>query len=231
MPLPSLTSLEVNPNAPTFPPATIDHAVYPWKDPTSPTPPMNEVDSNALCYLIMTGNDQPPVPPQLPYSGTWVDADKSEPYRSAIFCMNSTQYWSSWFLPLVQVINLATQIQAEPPYFVPKAPETCLVGLSFTPATCTAHPDYTDKYYAFQPVSPDADNNAWTWTANSDLLATNNSIQSGGNSFSLAQYGMLAYTPFSKRCIFMYKQVRLALNLPLIKVVKLSPLLGQTPPE
>ncbi|KAI5461886.1 hypothetical protein BGZ63DRAFT_356267 [Mariannaea sp. PMI_226] len=146
----------VNPNAPTFPPTSIDYAVYPWKDPSNPLPPNNDSDSNALCYLIMTNNATPPVPPQLPYSGTWVDADAPETGRDAILCMNKSQFWAGWLLPLMRVLNLATQIQPTAPILLPYQGDGATVGLNFTPGTCTQHPNYNDDYYNFTPGSDGA---------------------------------------------------------------------------
>ncbi|GIK05329.1 hypothetical protein Aspvir_009436 [Aspergillus viridinutans] len=109
----------VNPLAPTFPPTSIDYSVYPWKDPVYPLPPSNNSNSNALCYLIMTSKETPPVPPQIAYTGTWVNTDPSEPGRGAILCMSDALFWESWLLPLLQVINRATQIQPYNPHLIP----------------------------------------------------------------------------------------------------------------
>lgn len=73
----------------------------------------------------MTGNCDGPVPPNLPVSECWVDAASSDPNRDAILCMNTSQSWESWLLPLVYIINLATQIQPTDPYLVPYGDGGC----------------------------------------------------------------------------------------------------------
>ncbi|RSL48510.1 hypothetical protein CEP54_012868 [Fusarium duplospermum] len=174
----------MNPTAPTFPPTSIDYATYPWKDPTTPQPPNNESESNALCYLIMTNNAIPPVPPSLPYSGTWLDADAPETGRDAILCMNNAQFWEGWLLPLIQVINRASQIQPTTPVLEPYTDGGATVGLRYTPGTCTAHPNSDDSYYNFTRGS---DKISWTWAATNSLLATKNVMQSSGNQWTLNQ--------------------------------------------
>ena len=176
----------MNPTAPTFPPTSIDYAVYPWKDPVNPLPPNNDSDSNALCYLIMTNNAMPPVPPQLPYSGTWVDAGYPETGRDAILCMNNSQFWEGWLLPLIRVLNLATQIQPTAPVLVPYGDGGATVGLRYTPGTCSAHPNQNDSYYNF---TRGGDGVSWSWTATNSLLATNNAMTSNSNHWSLTQNG------------------------------------------
>ncbi|EEU35081.1 uncharacterized protein NECHADRAFT_82426 [Fusarium vanettenii 77-13-4] len=166
----------VNPTAPTFPPTSIDYGTYPWKDPTNPQAPNNDSDSNALCYLIMTNNARPPVPPSLPYSGTWVDADATETGRGAILCMNNAQFWEGWLLPLIQVINRASQIQPTTPVLEPYTDGGATVGLRYVPGTCTAHPDSDDTYYNFTRGSDNQSLTQAIATANTSLKFT-----AGGN--------------------------------------------------
>lgn len=176
----------VNPNAPTFPPSSIDHTVYPWKDPVNPLPVSNSSDSNALAYLIMTNNDTAPIPPQISYTGTWVDTAPSEPGRGAILCMKSSEFWESWLLPLLQVVNLATQIQPLRPDVEYIGNDTWQVRMNWIPSTSTQHPSMTDNYYQFKK-SPDG--KTWTWTADSSLLASSNSVSANNTNYSMTENG------------------------------------------
>ncbi|KAL1967188.1 hypothetical protein VTN77DRAFT_3479 [Rasamsonia byssochlamydoides] len=48
---------------PTFPPTSIDYYTYPWKDPSQSSPRTTEnLDKNALCYLMMSDFAEPPSP-------------------------------------------------------------------------------------------------------------------------------------------------------------------------
>lgn len=181
----------VNAQAPTFPPKQIDHSTYPWIDPVEPLPVSNDSDANALCYLITTANHTPPVPPKINYTGTWVTTQPSDPNRGAIMCMNRAQFWEEWLLPLLQVINLGTQIQAAPPVLQPYQTQGATVGLRFVAGTCFKYPDFTDAYYKF--VS-EADGKSWTWKADSSLLSTTNSMTNDGTTFTLTQTGRLSLT-------------------------------------
>lgn len=135
----------------------------------------------------MTNNAPPPVPPEIPYSGTWVDADAPETGRDAILCMNNSQFWDGWLLPLIRVLNLATQIQPTTPVLRPYNDGGATVGLRFTPGTCTAHPIPNDGYYNFTKGS---DGVSWNWTATNSLLATDDIMNNGGNHWALSQNGM-----------------------------------------
>lgn len=101
--------------------------------------------------------------------------------------MNNAQFWEGWLLPLIQVINRASQIQPTTPVLEPYTDGGATVGLRYVPGTCTAHPNSDDAYYNFTRGS---DNVSWTWTATDSLLATNNVMKSGGNHWTLDQNGM-----------------------------------------
>lgn len=61
--------LLVNSDVPSFPPTSLDRIMYPWIDPSSPGNATDNLDANALCYLMMTGNATVPSPAALSYSG------------------------------------------------------------------------------------------------------------------------------------------------------------------
>jgi hypothetical protein len=176
----------VNAQAPTFPPKQIDHSVYPWIDPVKPFPVSNDSDANALCYLITTANHSPPVPAKINYTGTWVTTQPSDPNRDAILCMNRAQFWEEWLLPLLQVINLGTQVQASPPLMEPYGERQCRTRPGFDAGTCYAHPDFTDAYYKFAPVGG---GKSWIWNGDSSLLSNQKSITNGGTTWTITQTG------------------------------------------
>jgi hypothetical protein len=150
----------------------------------------------------MTSNDTPPVPPQIAYTGTWVDTDASEPGRGAILCIRSPQFWESWLLPLLQIINLASQIQPLQPLIdYNSATNEWHVGMNFIPCTSTQHPDPTDKYYQFEK-SPD--NKTWTWTADNSLLASQNSLTANNTTWSVNETSKLKQKCLSDEKITVY---------------------------
>ncbi|KDQ53520.1 hypothetical protein JAAARDRAFT_183032 [Jaapia argillacea MUCL 33604] len=150
----------VNSVAPTFPPTSLDETMYPWIDPSSPGQATDDLDANALCYLMMTGNVSPPSPPSLPYSGTWVnDQDNNQ----GVLCMNSSQFWDQWLLPLVQVVNAATEVYPTTPYLDANWDGSGAVAPELYVGYNPDHTDSSDSYFSFGASGV----NTWTWTGDS----------------------------------------------------------------
>lgn len=154
MPLTLLLTKIVNGHAPSFPPTSLDYYMYPWIDPSNPGSPTNDLDQNALCYLLMTGNVKPPAPAVINYSGTFVDASSD---HGGVLCMNTSQFWDTWFLPIFQELNKASEI-------VPTAPIcdysnwTFTVAPEFTEGNNPNHTDQNDPYFSFHAVG-----GGWSW--------------------------------------------------------------------
>ncbi|KDQ56882.1 hypothetical protein JAAARDRAFT_79271 [Jaapia argillacea MUCL 33604] len=155
----------VNSVAPTFPPTSLDEIMYPWIDPSSPSQATDDLDANALCYLMMTGNASALSPPSLPYSGTWVNDENNV---QGVLCMNSTQFWDQWLLPLVQVVNAATEICPTSPYLDANWDGSGSVCPEFYVGYHPNHTSSSDSYFNFNKCSA----NTWTWTGDS-LLSSN----------------------------------------------------------
>ncbi|PVF91370.1 hypothetical protein CPB86DRAFT_770749 [Serendipita vermifera] len=146
----------VNSIAPTFPPTSLDRIMYPWIDPASPGNIVDNHDSNALCYLMMTGNTTPPNPPELHYSGTWVSAE----YSKGMLCMNAQQFWTQWLLPLVQVVNRETEICPTKPYVDANWGGGFVVGPRFYIGWNEKHTSSSDSYFSFKEASTPV----WIWS-------------------------------------------------------------------
>jgi len=134
----------------------------------------------------MTNNDTPVDPPAIPYSGTWVDTSPSEPGRGAILCMKTEQFWESWLLPLLQTVNLATQIQPTTPDVAYIGSDTWQIQMNYTPGLSSQHPNVLDDYYKFTKGS---DQKSWTWTADPSLLTSQKSVDANSTTYTMNEYG------------------------------------------
>jgi hypothetical protein len=136
--------------------------MYPWIDPSFPGNPTDGLDSNALCYLMMTGNATPPSAAALAYSGTWVNDESN---HQGVLCMNTSQFWNQWLLPLVQLVNAATEIYPTKPYVDANWDGSGAVAPEFYVGYNPQHPESSDSYFSFGGSSP-----VWTWSG--DTLHT-----------------------------------------------------------
>lgn len=176
--------------------------MYPWIDPTSPGAPANDLDSNAFCYLMMTGNVTPPSPPSLPYSGTWVNDEDS---HQGILCMNASQFWGEWFLPLLQIVNAMTEIYPTTPDVDANADGSFSCTVDYRVGYNPDHPDPNSSYFSFIENS-DPDSLTWGWGAHheadgegtSDAGAWDNDVkvtEKGGRSWNCTVLVQISNTP------------------------------------
>ncbi|KAK0657829.1 hypothetical protein B0T16DRAFT_69071 [Cercophora newfieldiana] len=184
----------VQPHAPTFPPTSITYTTYPWIDPTTPRDKDNGSSANALCYLIMTKNRAPSTAtPLLPYTGTWVTADKLiDPGRDAIMCISAPQFWGEWLLPQMRALNLAAHVQPLEPTLEADGFNGASIQLDFEAGRCTAHPESSDAYFAFKPGKDGEDeegkwNSKWEWKSNDELCRTRNHMKNHEMKWTLNQ--------------------------------------------
>lgn len=91
-------SLAVNKYAPTFPPTSIDYFCYPWQGVDGTQKRDNDLDTNALSYLMMSNFQDPPASGGIDYSGAWVDQD-----RDATFVMSRDLFWP-WLQSLLREV-------------------------------------------------------------------------------------------------------------------------------
>ncbi|EIT81230.1 hypothetical protein AO1008_02874 [Aspergillus oryzae 100-8] len=80
---------ELNEYAPTFPPTSIDYYCYPWKGSDGSQAPKDNIEFNALSYLMMCNFDSPPAGGAIEYTGPWVDNGD----REGTFVMNCDLFW------------------------------------------------------------------------------------------------------------------------------------------
>lgn len=139
---------ELNANAPSFVPTSIDYYNYAWHDPS--TDPygtgskVDDMDKNALCYLTMSDFVTPPEPVGITFSGTFVD-------ESAVLCMNSRLFWGRWMLPLLKKVNRELQLIPLEPYLEPTQDRDWDVacGPSFSFGANASHSSDSDPYFDF----------------------------------------------------------------------------------
>jgi hypothetical protein len=166
-------SSDTNQNATSFPPTSIDYQRYPWIDPgNSSATKEDNIDTNALCYLMMSGFDEPPDPPAMQYSGTFVDDDT----KPGIYSMNSTVFWDSWLLPLLQTINQGAEVIPEKPMvtYTSGKEYPYQVNEESSLGDNSKHPNADDTYFKFV-AADQSGSKKWTWTG--DPLTSTNSAQ------------------------------------------------------
>ncbi|RFU77336.1 hypothetical protein TARUN_4888 [Trichoderma arundinaceum] len=83
---------------PTFPPTSIDYDTYPWRD-TPTSQDQNNIDSNGLCYLMMS-NFISPASKSISYSGQYVDVTNHD----ATYVLNRGLFWPWMFTVLRNVV-------------------------------------------------------------------------------------------------------------------------------
>ena len=165
----------MNEIAPTFPPTSLDLANYPWLDPSVTSPQAADgLDQNALCYLMMTGNTAPPNPALLPTTGTWVN---SMPGQDGMLCMETSQFWAGWLLPLLTDLNRITEIQPTTPVCSTDKSGDCTVAPRLTVGFNNSHPNSGDAYFNFKPSGSNPP--VWTWSG--DQLICNGEDKAGVN--------------------------------------------------
>lgn len=106
-----LLSLAVNEYAPTFPPTSIDYYCYPWKGLDGSEAPKDNLDTNALSYLMMSNFEEPPAGGSIEYTGPWVDDGD----RQGTFVMNRTLFWP-WMHRLLRQMVIAMTPYPDTPY-------------------------------------------------------------------------------------------------------------------
>ncbi|KAL7948583.1 hypothetical protein V8C42DRAFT_314890 [Trichoderma barbatum] len=82
---------------PTFPPTSIDYDTYPWKV-TPDSTNQDNIDRNALCYLMMCNYATPAVD-AVSYTGQWVDDN-----HGATYSLNRSLFWPWMFTVLRDVV-------------------------------------------------------------------------------------------------------------------------------
>lgn len=157
----------------TFAPTSISYWPYPWKDPSRPTVPTDDMPQNALCLLTMARFREPPLSRGLTYSGTFVNT-------GAAFCMNSRLFWDDWLLHLIKPVNAATQM-------IPAKVNLGRWGhLNLKPKYqfgSSRNPD--DSYFNWTRSSDANGSGSWTWkgetlkTKSSVAVPTDKSVQLG----------------------------------------------------
>jgi hypothetical protein len=132
--------------------------MYPWLDPSSASSTAaNNLDSNALCYLMMTGNATPPSLAGLPYSGTWVNDQDA---HQGVLCIERSQFWDSWLLPLMQEVNAGTEIYPLKPGAEAYSDGSVTVCPSLYVGYNPDHSDPSKSYFSFT----DNGDGTWSWS-------------------------------------------------------------------
>lgn len=106
-----LLSLAVNEYAPSFPPTSIDYWPYPWRGSDGSQDPQDNLDSNALSYLMMCDFESPPTGGVIDYSGPWVDDGD----REGTFVMNRNLF-QPWLHGLLRQIVIGMVPYPDKPY-------------------------------------------------------------------------------------------------------------------
>lgn len=163
-------NLIVNGHAPSFPPTSVDYYMYPWIDPSAPGRPIDNLDQNALCYLMMTGDAQPPYPAVINYSGAFVNSDSN---HGGIMCMNTSQFWDAWLLPIFRKLNKVLEFIPEAPYVAMANPSTFSTRPEYTVGTNPSHTDVNDIYFGFQTAL----GGGWNWQGQTIETSTTASDQ------------------------------------------------------
>ncbi|KAE8419608.1 hypothetical protein BDV36DRAFT_307579 [Aspergillus pseudocaelatus] len=102
---------ELNEYAPTFPPTSIDYYCYPWKGLDGSEAPKDDLDTNALSYLMMSNFEEPPAGGSIEYTGPWVDDGD----RQGTFVMNRTLFWP-WMNRLLRQMVIAMTPYPDTPF-------------------------------------------------------------------------------------------------------------------
>lgn len=144
----------VNKYAPSFPATSIDYNNYQWLDPSALYPvPKDNIDQNAISYLMVGSFQNPPSPVGLPYSGTFVE-------ENGLYCMNRKIFWGSWLLKqLGKVIKMMelTPDKPEVSYQADDRDYPWAVGIRLHVGNSSG----ADSDYVFQ--QSDNDSNSWSW--------------------------------------------------------------------
>lgn len=109
----------MNEYAPTFPPTSIDYSSYPWKGLDGSQKKSDNLDTNAISYLMMSNFQDPPVSGSIEYSGAWVDGD-----RDGTFVMSRGLFWP-WMQSLMREIVIGMVPYPNEPvcYYSPSDPD------------------------------------------------------------------------------------------------------------
>ncbi|KAL7934281.1 hypothetical protein V8C35DRAFT_280034 [Trichoderma chlorosporum] len=151
---------------PTFPPTLIDYDTYPWKaTPTSAN--QNGLDSNALCYLMMS-NFTVPASDAVTYSGQWVDDS-----HDATYTLNRSLFWPWMFSVLRDVVISMIPVPDEPILYWDSTDPAYpyMDGMAYHFGDNTASEDE----YQFIPTGP----GQWSWTGRP--LNTSKQVFNPGN--------------------------------------------------
>ncbi|KAL6901483.1 hypothetical protein GGI43DRAFT_433629 [Trichoderma evansii] len=162
---------------PTFPPTSINYDTYPWRD-TPNSPNQNNIDSNALCYLMMS-NFASPANKTITYSGQFVD-----PQHDATFVMNRSLFWPWMFSVLRNVVIDMIPFPLDPILYWadtdPNAPYASNISYSFGDTGASSND------YNFFSTSP----GQWAWTGRpiqSSKQVFNNNNTSSNDSETVTQ--------------------------------------------
>ncbi|KAL7910308.1 hypothetical protein GGI35DRAFT_479170 [Trichoderma velutinum] len=136
---------------PTFPPTLIDYDTYPWKATPSSTNQDN-IDSNALCYLMMS-NFVVPATDAVTYSGQWVDDS-----HDATYTLNRSLFWPWMFSVLRDVVKSMVPVPDTPTLYWdntdPSHPYASAMQYHFGDNAAS------DDTYQFVSTGP----GQWSWT-------------------------------------------------------------------
>ena len=147
----------VNEYAPSFPPTSIDYKNYPWLNPSASNPVRQDnIDQNAISYLMMGSFQTPPSPVGLPYSGTFVE-------ENCLYCMNRRIFWGSWLLEQLSTVIKMMELVPDTPYVAyndddPHFPWVVGVRLH------VGNSGGADSDYVFQQSGGDPA--SWSWNGN-----------------------------------------------------------------
>ncbi|KAK6538428.1 hypothetical protein TWF694_010013 [Orbilia ellipsospora] len=167
----------VNGFAPSFVPTSIDDYTYPWIEPgASSSTGEDGLDLNSLSYLTMSDFNQPPDVPGLRYTGEFVTKNDG-----AVLCINSSIFWDKWLLPLLQELNMCTQVNPDKPYlsWCEDDRYTALIAIKYHIGNSNPGITSSDPYFAFKPKTDSANQVYWSWESNIPP-ATNESVNPVG---------------------------------------------------